>query len=86
MSKRWPVHEAKARFSELLERCLREGPQTVTKRGTDAAVLVPADEWRRFEEARRRSLKELLLSDEGRGEMVVPARGSARHRKASELG
>jgi prevent-host-death family protein len=69
-----------------LERCLRDGPQTVTKRGTEVAVLVPADEWRRFEEARRRSLKELLLSDEGRGEMVVPARGSARHRKASELG
>jgi prevent-host-death family protein len=86
MSKSWPVHEAKARFSELLECCLRDGPKTVTKRGTEAAVLVAADEWRRLEEARRRSLKELLLTDEGRGEMVVPARGSARRSKASELG
>ena len=31
--KAWPVHDAKARFSELLETCLREGPQLVTRRG-----------------------------------------------------
>ena len=35
----WPVQDAKARFSEMLETCLREGPQLVTRRGTDAAVL-----------------------------------------------
>ncbi|MFT3799768.1 MAG: type II toxin-antitoxin system prevent-host-death family antitoxin [Burkholderiaceae bacterium] len=28
----WPVQDAKARFSEFLERCLSEGPQIVTKR------------------------------------------------------
>lgn len=28
----WSVQDAKARFSELLERCLTEGPQMVTKR------------------------------------------------------
>ena len=37
----WPVQDAKARFSELLDTCLKEGPQIVTKRGADAAVLVP---------------------------------------------
>jgi prevent-host-death family protein len=42
--KQWAVQDAKARFSELLETCLREGPQLVTKRGTEAAVLVPAKE------------------------------------------
>ncbi|HEY7245681.1 MAG TPA: type II toxin-antitoxin system Phd/YefM family antitoxin [Xanthobacteraceae bacterium] len=39
--KSWPVQDAKARFSELLETCLREGPQLVTRRGEKAAVLVP---------------------------------------------
>ena len=39
--KHWPVQDAKARFSELLETCLREGPQVVTKRGSETAVLVP---------------------------------------------
>ena len=37
----WPVQDAKARFSELLTACLTDGPQMVTKRGTEAAVLVP---------------------------------------------
>jgi prevent-host-death family protein len=40
----WPVQEAKARFSELLERSITEGPQIVTKRGIETAVLVPIDE------------------------------------------
>lgn len=29
----WPVQDAKARFSELLEACVNEGPQLVTRRG-----------------------------------------------------
>ncbi len=37
--KSWPVQDAKARFSEMLATCLKEGPQVVTKRGADAAVL-----------------------------------------------
>ncbi|MDX2180888.1 MAG: type II toxin-antitoxin system Phd/YefM family antitoxin [Bryobacteraceae bacterium] len=42
----WPVQEAKARFSELLDTTLREGPQIVTRRGKEEAVVVPIDEWR----------------------------------------
>ena len=76
----WPVQDAKARFSEFLETCLSEGPQMVTKRGAEAAVLVPVDEWRRLQAAARTSLKQLLLSDEGRGELTLPARGQARRR------
>ena len=76
----WPVHDAKARFSELLERCLTEGPQMVTKRGAEAAVLVPASEWRRLQASSRRSLKDLLLSEDGRADIPIPARGSARRR------
>ena len=76
----WPVQDAKARFSELLERCVAEGPQTVTKRGAEAAVLVPIAEWRRLKAAARPSLKALLLSDEGRGEMNIPPRGLSRLR------
>lgn len=79
----WPVQDAKARFSEFLEACMAEGPQMVTKRGTEAAVLVPVDEWRRLQAAARPSLKQLLLSDEARGDLLIPARGSARRRKAA---
>ena len=49
----WPVQAAKARFSELLETCLREGPQLVTRRGAKTAVLVPVDEWERVARAKQ---------------------------------
>lgn len=78
--KTWPVQDAKARFSELLETCLREGPQMVSRRGADSAVLVSIDEWRRMERASRPSAKEVLLSDHARGELNIPPRGALRHR------
>jgi len=79
----WPIQDAKARFSELIEMCLAEGPQMVTKRGSEAAVLVPVDEWRRLQAAARPSLKQLLLSDQVRAELAIPARGQARRRAPS---
>ena len=81
----WPVQDAKARFSEFLETCMAEGPQMVTKRGAEAAVLVPVDEWRRLQAAARPSLKQLLLSEEARADLLVPARGSARRRKVTAV-
>jgi antitoxin Phd len=79
----WPIQDAKARFSEFLETCLAEGPQMVTKRGSEAAVLVPVDEWRRLQAAARPSLKQLLLSDQGRVDFALPSRGHARRRTPS---
>jgi len=81
----WPVQDAKARFSELLDACVSKGPQLVTRRGTETAVLVPIDEWRRLQAAARPSLKQLLLSDAARTEMLVPPRGKARRRQPSLL-
>jgi prevent-host-death family protein len=81
----WPVQDAKARFSELLDACMSEGPQLVTKRGTEAAILVDIAEWRRLKEAARPSLKDLLLAPAGRGELHIPARGSARRRPLEGL-
>ena len=81
----WPVQDAKARFSELLETCLREGPQVVTRRGAEAAVLVPVADWRRLERAAKPTLKELLLTDDARGELNVPSRGGRRRRRIGDL-
>ena len=82
----WPVQDAKARFSEFLDACLAEGPQMVTRRGTEVAVLVPAAEWKRLQSAARPSLKGPLLSKAPRTELLVPARGSARRRRVATLG
>jgi antitoxin Phd len=76
--KSWPVQDAKARFSEMLETCLREGPQVVTKRGVDTAVLAPVEEWRRLKRAAKPTLKALLQTNDARGDMSVPERGGRR--------
>lgn len=81
----WPVQDAKARFSEFLDACLTEGPQLVTKRGTEAAVLIPVQEWRRLQSAARPSLKQLLLTDNARTELLVPTRGNAKRRNVEPL-
>ena len=39
------VQDAKARFSEFLEASVADGPQVVTKRGVETAVLGPIDQW-----------------------------------------
>jgi prevent-host-death family protein len=78
--KAWPVQDAKARFSELLDSCVREGPQMVTRRGADTAVLVPIEEWERLNGRRPRTLKELLLADEPRGDLRIPSRKTWRRR------
>jgi len=55
----WTVAEAKARLSELMERARSAGPQTITKNGRDAVVVVSAEEWAR-RNARKGSLVDFL--------------------------
>ena len=81
----WPVQDAKARFSEFLDACMSEGPQMVTKRGAEAAVLVPVEVWKRLQATARPSLKELLLSDKARMDIPIPQRGRSRRRPATEM-
>ena len=75
----WPVQDAKARFSEMLDVCLNEGPQVISRRGVDAAVLVPIDQWHRLQ-GDAPTLKALLLSDHARGDIPTPSRGRSRRR------
>ena len=46
-SETWTVADAKARFSELVESARTKGPQTITKNGRKAVVVVSVDEWER---------------------------------------
>jgi len=43
----WAVAEAKAKFSEVLDRARSRGPQTITRKGQLTAVIVSAEEWER---------------------------------------
>jgi antitoxin Phd len=76
----WPIYDAKARFSEFLDTALKEGPQVVTRRGVETAVLVPIDEWKRLKERARPSIKDVLLDPNGPHDLYVPPRRRIRIR------
>lgn len=59
MSTAWKLHDAKNRFSEVVEDALKFGPQTVTRRGEPVVVVVSIDTWRRVSQSAP-SLKDFL--------------------------
>ncbi len=73
----WQIQEAKARFSEMVERTLKEGPQTVTRHGKPVAVLVPVDEYRRLRTGGK-SFKTLLASAPLEGVEIRRSRDTGR--------
>jgi prevent-host-death family protein len=44
----WQLQTAKQRFSELVDRALDEGPQVITRRGREVAVVLSFDDYRRL--------------------------------------
>jgi antitoxin Phd len=83
----WQVCDAKARFSEFLETALKDGPQVLTRRGIETAVLVPIAEWKRLKAGARPTLKQILLDPGGpRFEDIVPPRGEDAGRPPIEFG
>ena len=83
MNKTWQIHEAKTRFSQLLEASIREGPQIVTRRGVETAVILSIEEWRRLHKTAKSDLKELLLAPDARTETLVPLRAQHHQRPAA---
>jgi antitoxin Phd len=69
----WQLHDGRACFSEFLDAELSEGPQVVTRRGVEAALLIPIGDWRRLQRAARPGWKELLLEADPRMEERVGA-------------
>jgi len=74
---KWQIQEAKARFSELVERALKDGPQTVTRHGKAVAVLIPADEYRRLRTGGK-SLKAMLAAAPLEGVKISRSRDTGR--------
>ncbi|HEY1802980.1 MAG TPA: type II toxin-antitoxin system Phd/YefM family antitoxin [Terracidiphilus sp.] len=76
----WQVYDAKARFSELLDAALNDGPQIVTRRGVETAVLLPIDEWKRLKGNERETIKDVLLDPNGPHDLYIPPRRKIRIR------
>ncbi len=69
IKREWTVAEAKAKFSEVIHRASSEGPQTVTRNGRTAAVIVGVDEWER-KTKRKGNLAEFFAASPLRGSEV----------------
>ena len=61
----WTVAEAKAKFSQVIEQA-RTGPQTITRNGRPAAVVVSVEEWERWS-SRTGTLVDFLAASPLRG-------------------
>ena len=62
----WGVAEAKAKFSELLEKAERDGPQHITKHGRKRFVVLSEADWLK-ERKPRKTTAEVLLNPKYRG-------------------
>jgi prevent-host-death family protein len=76
----WTVAEAKAHLSEVLELAQSAGPQTITRRGQVAAVIVSPEEWQR-KTHRTGNLAEFFAASPLRGAELQVARSKDHPRK-----
>jgi prevent-host-death family protein len=76
----WTVAEAKAKFSEVIDRAHTEGPQVITRSGRTSVVIVAADEWER-KTRRVGNLAEYLATSPLRGSGLKIGRSKDRQRK-----
>jgi prevent-host-death family protein len=60
----WQIQEAKQKLSEVVDRAIDEGPQTITRRGVEVAVVVGVDEYRRWT-CDKQDLRDFLLDPNG---------------------
>jgi prevent-host-death family protein len=78
----WTVAEAKAKFSEVIDRAALEGPQTITRNGRTTAVIVGAEEWDR-KTRRAGNLAEFFAASPLQGSGIKLKRKKNRPRKIS---
>jgi prevent-host-death family protein len=76
----WTIAEAKAKFSEVVEKAQSQGPQTITRHGRTTVVVVAAEEWER-KTKRIGNLAEFFAASPLRGSGIKLTRLKERPRK-----
>ncbi len=77
---KWAVARAKAQLSAVIDRALAEGPQTITRSGRDAVVVVSTEDWQR-KTRRKGNLAEFFASSPLRGARIRIKRSKAKARE-----
>ncbi|MFA6178407.1 MAG: type II toxin-antitoxin system Phd/YefM family antitoxin [Methylophilaceae bacterium] len=60
----WQLQEAKNHFSEVVEEALTHGPQTITRHGREAVVVMSVEEYRRMVKPKQTLLECLQIPAE----------------------
>jgi len=66
----WQVNDAKNKFSELIEQAYANGPQVITRHGSERAVVISIDEYRALT-AHKPDLKSYLLGGPKVDDLVI---------------
>jgi prevent-host-death family protein len=78
----WPVTQARARVSEVVDRALKQGPQAIIRNGGPAVVVVSVEEWTR-KAGHKGTLAEFFagspLRGSGQQERISPAASGRNH-------
>jgi prevent-host-death family protein len=61
MKRVWQIQEAKNKFSEVVEEALKHGPQVITKRGRETAIVLSWEDYRRMA-LRQKKLSEFFAA------------------------
>jgi antitoxin Phd len=77
-----PKETSSTQLQECIDRCITQGPQLLKRNSKPVAVLVSFKEWQIILRNQQESLKELLLSDDNRGEILIPKRGRCLTRRS----
>ena len=83
MKATWQLQSAKAKFSEVVELCAAEGPQTITKHGRPVAHLISHADYELLQRparrvdlaAKERRLKKIFAGRRLKGNPVLESRG-----------
>ena len=62
MMRTWQLQEAKNKFSEVVAEAVNKGPQLITKRGTEAVIVVSYEEFQKLVDHRSEEEQEALFA------------------------
>jgi len=79
---KWQLQDAKAKFSKVVDDAVAKGPQIVTKRGVDTAVVVSMADWRESQRNAHADLERGAAWGRSAIEIPIPKRGQGKWRKA----
>jgi prevent-host-death family protein len=77
---KWAVAKAKAQLSAVINRALADGPQTITRSGRDAVIVVSTEDWKR-KTKRHGNLADFFASSPLRGARIRIKRSKAKARE-----